>query len=75
MNTVRLNITLPSEIGEALKGISNKSAFIAQAIHERLERERQKQLIETLREGYSVTFEEDKVLSQDWNCTIGDGLA
>ncbi len=39
MNTVRFNITLPFEIAEMLKNVKNKSAFIAEAIRERVERE------------------------------------
>lgn len=74
MNTVRLNITLPSDIAEAIKGIKNKSAFIADVLKERLEREKRKRLVNALRDGYMATREEDKKLATEWDSTSGDGI-
>lgn len=74
MNTVRLNITLPSDVAEAIKGIKNKSAFIADVLKERLEREKKKRLVNALREGYMATQEEDKKLAREWDLTSGDGI-
>ena len=75
MNTVRLNITLPSDVGAALKSIKNKSAFTAEAIRERLAKEEHDNLVLSLREGYAAAKEEDKRINEEWNCTIGDGIA
>ncbi len=74
MNTVRINITLPSEIAELLKGIENKSSFIAEAIKERVEKEKREKLIKELIEGYKATKHEDKLLIKDWDITSGDGI-
>ena len=74
MDTVRLNITLPPDVGEALRGIKNKSAFIAEAIRGRLDKEEHEKLVVALREGYVATKEEDKKINEEWDCTIGDGI-
>lgn len=62
----RLNITLPEEIDRYLRTIPNKSHFIAEALKEKLERERKKKLDELLIEGYKTTKEEDKKLNKEW---------
>ncbi len=74
MSTVRINITIPFEIAEMLKNVKNKSAFIAEAIRERTEREEKAILIKELTEGYKVRRKEDKELSLDWDTTSGDGI-
>ncbi|NJD78600.1 MAG: hypothetical protein FIB08_16150 [Candidatus Methanoperedens sp.] len=74
MNTVRINITLPLEIAEMLKNVKNKSAFIAEAIKERVEKEEKAHLIKELSEGYRVRKKEDNELSLDWDTTSGDGI-
>lgn len=74
MNTVRVNITLPIEIAEMLKNVKNKSAFIAEAIRYRSEREEKANLIKELTEGYKVRKKEEKELSLDWETTSGDGI-
>jgi len=35
MGTVRLNITLPEDVGKILAEVTNKSAYIAEAIKEK----------------------------------------
>jgi metal-responsive CopG/Arc/MetJ family transcriptional regulator len=74
MNTVRVNITLPSEIAELLKDVKNKSSFIAEAIRERVEKDRKAYLIRELAEGYKVRKIEDKELAEEWDMTSGDGI-
>ena len=74
MNTVRVNITLPFEIVEMIKNVKNKSAFIAEAIRDRVEREEKANLIKELTEGYNVRKKEDQELSLDWDATSGDGI-
>ncbi len=74
MNTVRLNITLPLEIAEMLKNVKNKSAFIVEAIRERVGKEEKANLIKELSEGYKARKKEEKELSPDWDTTSGDGI-
>lgn len=74
MNTVRVNITLPMEIAQMLRNVKNKSAFIAEAIRERVEREEKSNLIKELTEGYQIRRKEDNELSLDWDITSGDGI-
>jgi len=62
----RLNITLPEELEKELKHIPNKSRFIAEALKEKLERERKKKLDELLIEGYKATKEKDSKLNKEW---------
>ena len=74
MNTVRINITLPFEIAQMLENVKNKSAFIAEAIKERIEREEKATLVREMSEGYKARKKEDRELSLDWDTTSGDGL-
>ena len=74
MNTVRVNITLPMEIAQMLRNVKNKSAFIAEAIRERIEKEEKANLIKELTEGYQTRRKEDNELSLDWDTTSGDGI-
>ncbi len=75
MSTVRLNITLPANLAEAIKEKRNKSAFIKEAIEERLAMERKEKLKAALQEGYLVTKKEDKEILSEWDSTSGDGIA
>ncbi|MCX9082033.1 MAG: hypothetical protein OIN83_07530 [Candidatus Methanoperedens sp.] len=74
MNTVRVNITLPLEIAQMLRNVKNKSAFIAEAIRERIEREENANLIRELSEGYRARKKEDNELALEWSTTSGDGI-
>ena len=62
----RLNITLPDDLVETLRNFPNMSRFIAEAVKERLKKEKKEQLDASLIEGYQVTREEDKKLNQEW---------
>lgn len=62
----RLNITLPEELYQELEPTSNKSRLIAEALKERLEKEKKKKLDELLVEGYKATKGEDKKLDKEW---------
>ena len=57
-----------------LKNVKNKSAFMAEAIKERIEKEEKSVLIKELTEGYSVRRSEDKKLALEWDSTSGDGI-
>ncbi len=71
----RLNITLPEELDKALDGMPSKSGFIAEALKEKLEREKRKKLGELLIEGYKATKEEDKKLNKEWEEITLEGWA
>lgn len=62
----RLNITLPDEIARRLTSKHNKSRFIAEALKEKFERERRKEIERLLMEGYKTTSTEDKKLNTEW---------
>ncbi len=69
----RLNITLPDEIAQELATKRNKSSFIAEALSEKFEREKQKQMEQALFEGYNETSKEDAELQADWESTEIEG--
>ena len=62
----RLNITLPEEIAQEIKYIPNKSAFISEAVKEKLERINKEKLDKLLIEGYKATRKEDKGIDREW---------
>ncbi len=62
----RLNITIPDEVAEELKDKPNKSRYIAQAVKEKLSREKQKRLEEAMAEGYRAAAKEDSEVQSDW---------
>ena len=62
----RLNITLPEEVVQEIKDVSNKSHFITEAIKEKLERINKEKLDKLLIEGYKTTKEEDKKIDEEW---------
>ncbi|GAG76809.1 unnamed protein product [marine sediment metagenome] len=62
----RLNITLPEEIAQEIKDIPNKSAFISEAVKEKLDRINKEKLDKLLIEGYKATRKEDKEINQEW---------
>jgi len=62
----RLNITLPNHIAIKIAAKRNKSRFIVEALEEKLEREKKKQIEHLLIEGYRVTGKEDTRLYDDW---------
>ncbi|MHC9541802.1 MAG: hypothetical protein AB9903_20030 [Vulcanimicrobiota bacterium] len=62
----RLNITLPDELILELKKKPGISRFIAEALREKIRRERMKELDDALIEGYKATVSEDRILNQEW---------
>ena len=66
----RLNITLPEEIAQEIKYIPNKSAFISEAVKEKLERINKEKLDKLLIEGYKATRKEDKGINQEWDWSV-----
>ncbi|MCG2710797.1 MAG: ribbon-helix-helix domain-containing protein [Candidatus Omnitrophica bacterium] len=69
----RLNITLPDEIAKEIADKHNKSRFIAEALKEKLDREKQKQIENSLWEGYNAASKEDAKLQADWEKTETEG--
>ena len=63
---VRLNITMPEDLVQQLKHIRNKSKFIAQALREKFQRDKKKELENLLIEGYQKSTEEDKIINKEW---------
>ena len=74
MNTQRLNITLPKKEVERLKDKPNKSAFIAEAIREKLDAEERLRREEELALAYREQSKEDSELTKDWDIVSGDGI-
>jgi metal-responsive CopG/Arc/MetJ family transcriptional regulator len=66
MNKKRMNITLPEKVAEAIAPFNNKSKFIAEAIIEKIEREKKRQLDNLLIEGYRSQKKNDKELNNEW---------
>lgn len=64
---VRLNITLPDDLGKELKKVSNRSRFVSQVLREKLEREKRQRLDKLLIEGYQHIREEDRTLDKEWS--------
>ncbi len=62
----RLNITLPDEIAKKIANKRNKNRFIAEALKEKIQREKYNQIEQLLLEGYTATSEEDLELLADW---------
>lgn len=62
----RLNITLPDEIAKKIANKHNKSRFIAEALQEKIEREKRKRIEHFMLEGYNATSKEDAKLQADW---------
>ncbi|MCX6582406.1 MAG: hypothetical protein NT166_19720 [Candidatus Aminicenantes bacterium] len=61
-----LNITLPDEIAKRLVLIPNKNRFIAKALKEQFEQERQKKFEHLLIDGYKASKLEDKSVNTEW---------
>ncbi len=73
MNTSRLNITLPVDIVKKLNQERNKSAFIAEAIREKMERDERDRLKKELADAYRASAEEDRTVNAEWDSVSGDG--
>lgn len=74
MNTQRLNITIPKNIMIQLEDKPNKSAFITEAIAEKLALDRKRRQERELAEAYRKSAAENRGLIADWDSLCGDGL-
>lgn len=75
MNThLRLNITLPKDLARRLRAKSNRSAFIAAALREKLDAEDAARREAELAAAYRESASEDLELLKEWDTALGDGL-
>lgn len=70
---MRLNITIPDEIGKLLDSVPNKSRFIAQALKEKFEADKRKTLEREMAEGYAYYGKNPELEMEDWSDTLNDG--
>ena len=66
MCMTRMNITLPDEIAQKLSKKRNKSRYIAEALKEKFEKEKKREIERLMLEGYKATCREDKKLNSEW---------
>jgi metal-responsive CopG/Arc/MetJ family transcriptional regulator len=66
MGKKRMNITLPEKVAEAIAPFNNKSKFIAEAVIEKIERDKKSQLDNLLIEGYRSQKKNNKELNYEW---------
>lgn len=74
MNTRRLNITLPKSEADRIRNLPNKSAFIAQAVREKLEAEEKVRREDELARAYRNACQEEAGIIADWDSVAGDSL-
>jgi hypothetical protein len=74
MSTVRMNITLPEDIGRILAKVNNKSAYIAEAIKEKKRVEDKAKIRKQLAVAYQKAAEEDYETYKEWEDTLKDGI-
>lgn len=74
MSTVRMNITLPEDVGRILAKVNNKSAYIAEAIKEKKRVEDKAKIKKQLAIAYQNAAEEDYATYKEWEDTLKDGI-
>lgn len=74
MNTHRMNITLPAGLVSRLRDKPNKSAFIAEAVREKLGEEDRFKERSALAEAYRNAAREERKLVEAWDRLASDGL-
>lgn len=70
---VRMNIIMPDEIAEHLKSVGNKSRYVVEALQEKIQRERTRQMRTLLAGAYTSVADEDVLVSREWAATSSDG--
>lgn len=70
---IRMNIVMPEQLAEHLKKVPNKSRYIAEALEEKIRRERSRHLRTVLAQAYTESAEEDRAVDRDWSGTLKDG--
>ena len=74
MNTARLNITMPGDVYEILKGVDNKSSYIAEAVRMKKKLDDKSKARIALAAAYKEAAEEDYETYKEWEFTLKDGL-
>ncbi len=76
MDTIRMNITLPKEIVQALDeltGPRKRSRFISEAIRQRIEQLQNEKLEKILEEGYRANKKESQALASEFEAIDLEG--
>jgi CopG family transcriptional regulator/antitoxin EndoAI len=74
--TVRLNITLPKGLVQAMNRVTGprkRSRFIAEAVRQRIEEKEKKAIDKLLEEGYRVTAKENLTLTKEFESADLEG--
>jgi hypothetical protein len=69
VKTIKLNFTVPENVADALKARVSKrkrSAFVVEAVSEKLKALEQEQLRQLLVEGYQARQADDAELNREW---------
>jgi hypothetical protein len=74
VNTARLNITMPEDVYEILKGVENKSSYIADAVRMKKKLEDKARARKALAAAYREAAEEDYETYKEWEPTLKDGF-
>lgn len=74
MNTARLNITIPEDAYKILRGVKNKSSYIADAVRIKKQLEDKERARKALAAAYKEAAAEDYEEYKEWEATLKDGL-
>jgi len=75
-DTVRLNITLPKELAQALDNLAGprkRSRFISEAIRQQIQQMQKEKLEKLLEEGYRATGKESLALAKEFEAIDLEG--
>ncbi len=75
-DTVRLNITLPKELAQALDNLAGprkRSRFISEAIRQQIQQMQKENLEKLLEEGYRATRKENFALAKEFEAIDLEG--
>ena len=67
--TVRLNITIPKDLAQAINrfaGPRKRSQFIAEAVRQQIEKKEKEELEKILEEGYRATAKESLAITKEF---------
>ena len=76
MKTLKLNFTIPEDTVVALRsriGERKRSAFVSEAIRDKLNQLEQEELRQSLIEGYRARREEDSSTDSEWEAPTLEG--
>ncbi|MCP4680951.1 MAG: hypothetical protein GY864_01290 [Desulfobacterales bacterium] len=75
-DTVRLNVTLPKDLAETfykVAGTRKRSRFVAEALKERIEKQKREELDKVLEAGYRAMAEEGSALTKEFETADLEG--